>query len=463
MAQRELRCVKASGMEDLFSARQRELQRQFAPLAERMRPRTLDEIVGQEHLLGSGSVLRRMIEEDRLVSLILWGPPGCGKTTIARVIAERTRSAFVALSAVTATVNDVRRAVQEAKERLGHYGQRTVVFIDEIHRFNRAQQDALLPAVEDGTIVLIGATTENPSFEVNAPLLSRCRVVVLEPLSDEAIRAILRRALSDRERGLGDRPVTVDPDALEAIVNLANGDARTALNTLELAVQSAREGRVTLEVVRQAAMRRASVYDRAGDAHYDTISALHKAIRGSDPDAALYWLARMLENGEDPLFIARRLVRAASEDIGLADPHALVVAVAAQQAVHFVGMPEGALALAQAAVYLALAPKSNALYRAYEAARRDVAETRNDPVPLHLRNAPTALMRELGYGAGYRYPHDEPDGIGRQEYLPPRLRGRRYYAPTDRGWEARLRERLATLRARRTEAAEPVPADEGEP
>jgi len=425
-----------------------------------MRPRTLDEIVGQEHVLGPGALLRRMIEEDRLVSLILWGPPGCGKTTLARVIAEHTRAAFVPLSAVTATVTDVRRAVQEARERLGQLGQRTIVFIDEIHRFNRAQQDALLPAVEDGTIVLIGATTENPSFEVNAPLLSRCRVVVLEPLSDDAIRSLLERALADTERGLGSLAVGVEPEALEVIVNLANGDARMALNTLELAVSGARGGRVTVDLVRQAAMRRAMVYDRAGDAHYDTISALHKAIRGSDPDAALYWLARMLENGEDPLFIARRLIRAASEDVGLADPHALVVAVAAQQAVHVIGLPEGALALAEAAVYLALAPKSNALYRAYEAARRDVAETRNDPVPVHLRNAPTALLRQLGWGAGYRYPHDEPDGIGRQEYLPPRLRDRRYYEPTERGWEARLRERLAAIRARRNERGAGSPAGE---
>ncbi len=450
-------------MESLFSARERELQHRYAPLAERMRPRTLDEIVGQEHVLGPGALLRRMIEEDRLVSLILWGPPGCGKTTLARVIAEHTRAAFVPLSAVTATVADVRRAVQEARERLGQLGQRTIVFIDEIHRFNRAQQDALLPAVEDGTIVLIGATTENPSFEVNAPLLSRCRVVVLEPLSDDAIRSLLDRALTDTERGLGGLAVEVDPEALEAIVNLANGDARMALNTLELAVSGARGGRVTVDLVRQAAMRRAMVYDRAGDAHYDTISALHKAIRGSDPDAALYWLARMLENGEDPLFIARRLIRAASEDVGLADPHALVVAVAAQQAVHVIGLPEGALALAEAAVYLAVAPKSNALYRAYEAARRDVIETRNDPVPLHLRNAPSTLMRQLGWGAGYRYPHDEPDAIGRQEYLPPRLRDRRYYEPTDRGWEARLRERLAAIRARRGERSERSETNEGRP
>ncbi|MCS7246456.1 MAG: replication-associated recombination protein A [Thermomicrobium sp.] len=436
-------------MEDLFAAHARDRRRHAAPLAERMRPRSLDEIVGQDHLVGPGSLLRTMIENDRLLSLILWGPPGCGKTTLARVIAEQTEAAFISLSAVTATVAEVRRAVQEASERLTSHGRRTILFIDEIHRFNRAQQDALLPAVEDGTIVLIGATTENPSFEVNAPLLSRCRVVLLEPLPDEAVRVLVLRALSDAERGLGATGLRLDPDALDLLVNLANGDARMALNTLEVAAVGARDGVITANLVRQAAMRRASLYDRAGDAHYDAISALHKAIRGSDPDAAVYWLARMLEHGEDPLYIARRLVRAASEDIGLSDPHALVLAVAAQQAVHAIGMPEGAVALAEVTIYLALAPKSNAVYRAYEAARRDVAETRNDPVPLHLRNAPTALLRQLGWGAGYRYPHDEPDAIGRQEYLPPRLRGRRYYEPTERGWEARLRERLATIRARR--------------
>lgn len=449
-------------MESLFEAHRREQLRQVAPLAERMRPRSLDEFVGQEHLVGPGSLLRTMIEQDRLVSLILWGPPGCGKTTLARIIAEQTRAWVVSLSAVSATVADVRRAVQEASERLARHGQRTIVFIDEIHRFNRAQQDGLLPAVEDGTIVLIGATTENPSFEVNAPLLSRCRVVVLEPLSDEAIRTLVERALADHERGLGGLNLRIEPAALELLVNLANGDARMALNTLELAAAGARNGIITPDIVRRAAMRRASVYDRAGDAHYDAISALHKSIRGSDPDAALYWLARMLENGEDPLYIARRLVRAASEDVGLADPQALVVAVAAQQAVHFVGMPEGALALAEAAVYLALAPKSNAVYRAYEAACRDVAETRNDPVPLHLRNAPTKLLRELGWGAGYQYPHDEPDAIGRQEYLPPRLRGRRYYEPTERGWESRLRERLAAIRARREAESQRFGSGEGQ-
>ncbi len=449
-------------MESLFPAPQRKSQRQVAPLAERMRPRSLDEFVGQEHLVGPESVLRTMIEQDRLVSLLLWGPPGCGKTTLARLIAEQARARVISLSAVSATVADIRRAVQEAHERLARYGQRTIVFVDEIHRFNRAQQDALLPAVEDGTIVFIGATTENPSFEVNAPLLSRCHVVVLEPLSDEAIRTLVVRALADHERGLGELNLRIEPAALELLVNLANGDARRALNTLELAATATRNGIITPEVVRRAAMRRASVYDRAGDAHYDAISALHKSIRGSDPDASLYWLARMLEHGEDPLYIARRLVRVATEDVGLADPHALVVAVAAQQAVHFVGMPEGALALAEAAVYLALAPKSNALYRAYSAACQDVVESRNDPVPLHLRNAPTKLLRELGWGAGYQYPHEEPDAIGRQEYLPQRLRGRRYYEPTDRGWEARLRERLAAIRAGRGTGSPSLRSAEGQ-
>ena len=448
-------------MENLFESHRRSLRERCAPLAERMRPRTLDEVVGQEHVLGPGVLLRSLIERDQLVSLILWGPPGCGKTTLARLIAKHTRSAFIPLSAVSASVADIRRIVQEASERFAQYGQRTIVFIDEIHRFNRAQQDALLPAVEDGTIVLIGATTENPSFEINAPLLSRCRVVVLEPLSDQAIQTLVERALVDRERGLGELGLRIEPEALRLLVGLANGDARMALNTLEVAAAGAQEGTITVELVHEAAMRRGSVYDRAGDAHYDTISALHKAIRGSDPDAALYWLARMLEHGDDPLYVARRLVRAASEDIGLADPHALVVAVAAQQAVHFLGMPEGALALAEATVYLALAPKSNAVYRAYEAARRDVVQTRNEPVPLHLRNAPTTLLRQLGWGVGYRYPHDEPDGIGRQDYFPPLLRGRRYYEPSDRGWEVRLRERLAAIRAARGQRAGPTESGGG--
>lgn len=436
-------------MEDLFAHRRREQQQQVAPLAERMRPRSLDEFVGQEQVVGPKSLLRSLIEQDRLVSLIFWGPPGCGKTTLARLIAQRTGSVFVSLSAVNATVADVRRVIDEAAERLGYTGHQTILFLDEIHRFSRVQQDTLLPAVEDGTLILIGATTENPSFHINAPLLSRCRVIVLEPLSDEAIRVLIQRALVDRERGLGALQLQLEPTALDVLVSMANGDARVALNTLELAASSAAGGRITAEIVKQALMRQAAVYDRAGDAHYDTISALHKSIRGSDPDAALYWLARMLEHGDDPLYIARRLVRIASEDVGLADPQALLVTVAAQQAVHFIGMPEGSLALAEAAVYLALAPKSNALYRGYEAARADVRQTRNEPVPLHLRNAPTKLLRQLGWGAEYRSPHAEPDGIGRQNYLPPRLRGRRYFVPTGRGWEARLQQRLTALRTAR--------------
>lgn len=436
-------------MEDLFAHRRREQQQQVAPLAERMRPRSLDEFVGQEQVVGLKSLLRSLIEQDRLVSLIFWGPPGCGKTTLARLIAQRTGSVFVSLSAVNATVADVRRVIDEAAERLGYTGHQTILFSDEIHRFSRVQQDTLLPAVEDGTLILIGATTENPSFHINAPLLSRCRVIVLEPLSDEAIRVLIQRALMDRERGLGALQLQLEPTALDVLVSMANGDARVALNTLELAASSAAGGRITAEIVKQALMRQAAVYDRAGDAHYDTISALHKSIRGSDPDAALYWLARMLEHGDDPLYIARRLVRIASEDVGLADPQALLVTVAAQQAVHFIGMPEGSLALAEAAVYLALAPKSNALYRGYEAARADVRQKRNEPVPLHLRNAPTKLLRQLGWGAEYRSPHAEPDGIGRQNYLPPRLRGRRYFVPTGRGWEARLQQRLTALRTAR--------------
>lgn len=437
---------------DLFEANRREQLKRKAPLADRMRPRTLDELVGQDRVVGPGTLLRRAIEQDQLSSLILWGPPGSGKTTLARIIASMTRAHFVQLSAVAAGVADLRREVQQATERLGMHGQRTILFIDEIHRFNRAQQDAILPYVEDGTIILIGATTENPSFEVNSPLLSRSRVVVLEALDDEAIRAIVERALDDAERGLGGQGLTIEPAALDLLVNLANGDARFALNTLELAAVGAHDGLITERLVREAAMQRMAVYDRVGDAHYDTISALHKSIRGSDPDAALYWLARMLERGDDPLYVARRLVRAASEDIGLADPQALVVAMAAQQAVHFIGMPEGALALAEAAVYLALAPKSNALYQAYGAAQRDVAETRNDPVPLHLRNAPTRLMRELGYGRGYRYAHDEPGAIGTQQYLPERLAGRRYYRPTGRGFERELAARLEAIARRRAQA-----------
>ncbi|MDQ6601796.1 MAG: replication-associated recombination protein A [Chloroflexota bacterium] len=419
-----------------------------------MRPRNLREYVGQEHLLGPGRLLRRAIEQDAVRSCILWGPPGTGKTTLARIIAAESRAHFAPLSAVSAGVADLRRVVAEAQQRHATGGARTLLFVDEIHRFNKAQQDAILPYVEDGTVIFIGATTENPSFEVNAPLLSRARVFVLHALTDEDIAAIIGHALGDPTRGLGGHGIVLTDAGRETLVNLANGDARFALNTLEIAAVAAEasdeaEGRIiTDETVMEAAQRRAAVYDQGGDAHYDTISALHKSLRDSDPDATLYWMARMLESGEDPLFVARRLVRAASEDVGLADPQALVVAMAAQQAVHFIGMPEGALALAEAAVYLAIAPKSNALYRAYKAVQTDVTETRNDPVPLHLRNAPTRLMKNIGYGKGYQYAHDAADAVVAQEHLPENLRGHRYYEPTDRGVEARISQRLAERRER---------------
>ncbi|MGB3307537.1 MAG: replication-associated recombination protein A [Thermomicrobiales bacterium] len=432
---------------DLFEAnRQRQLASR-APLATRMRPRSLDELVGQQHILGPNTLLRKAIEADRLSSLILWGPPGAGKTTLARIIATTTRASFDAVSAVTSGVAELRRAISAAQDRLGMRGERTVLFIDEIHRFNKAQQDAILPHVEDGTVILIGATTENPSFEVNAPLLSRSRVVTLQALSDEDIKLIARRALADRERGLGNDELTVDDDALDLLANMANGDARFALNTLELASAGVDDDRrITESLVQEAAQRRAATYDKGGDDHYDAISALHKTLRGSDADAAIYWLARMLERGDDPLYVARRLVRFASEDVGLADPQALELAMAAQQAVHFIGMPEGALALAELTVYLALAPKSNAVYRAYGEARADVEKTRNDPVPMHLRNAPTRLMKDEGYGKGYKYAHDFEEGIVGQQNLPENIDGRRYYTPTDRGFERDLTRRMARIR-----------------
>ncbi|MSQ12491.1 MAG: replication-associated recombination protein A [Dehalococcoidia bacterium] len=431
----------------LFDHAGKERTQREAPLAARMRPRGFDEFVGQEHVVGPGKVLRRAIEADQLPSLILWGPPGTGKTTLAFVIAGVTRSHFEALSAVSAGVADLRRAVEQAKERRATQGQRTVVLVDEIHRFNKAQQDAILPYVEDGTITFIGATTENPSFEVIAPLLSRSRVFTLHQLTDEHVRAIVERALADSERGLGAMNVQVEPDALTFLVTQANGDARTALNVLELAAQATQPDsqgarRVTLQTVEDALQQRSLLYDKAGEQHYDTISAFIKSVRSSDADAAVYWLARMLEAGEDPLFIARRLIILAAEDIGMADPHALSVAVAAQQAVHFIGLPEGAIPLAEAAVYLATAPKSNTAYVALNRAREDVQKSRNDSVPMHLRNAVTPLMKGMGYGKGYQYAHDAPGHFVRMQNLPERLKGRVYYEPSDQGYEREVAERV---------------------
>jgi putative ATPase len=412
-----------------------------------MRPGSFDEFVGQEHILGEGHVLRKSIEADQLPSIIFWGPPGSGKTTLANIIASVTKSHFSPISAVASGVADLRRIVDEAKERRALHQQRTILFIDEIHRFNKAQQDAILPYVENGTITLIGATTENPSFEVISPLLSRCRVFTLNALTEEQVKLIVQRAIEDEERGLGKMKLELDDEALKFLLVMSNGDGRVALNALELAASTtapSEDGKrhIKLEAIEDAIQHRALLYDRAGEEHYNIISALHKSLRGSDPDAALYWLGRMLEAGEDPLYIVRRLIRFASEDIGMADPQALVIATSAQQAVHFVGMPEGNLALAQAVVYLATAPKSNSLYTAYSTVQQDVERTRNDPVPLHLRNPVTRLMRDVGYGKGYKYAHNFPGHFVEQRNLPDSLQGKRYYEPSEQGFEKEIDSRL---------------------
>lgn len=419
-----------------------------APLAERMRPRSVAEFSGQEHLVGDGRILRRMIETDSLASLILWGPPGCGKTTLAHIIAAETKSHFIFFSAILSGVKEIRETFREA-ERYGARGIRTILFIDEIHRFNKSQQDAFLPYIEKGIVTIIGATTENPSFEVIAPLLSRCRVLTLRQLEPDAVRALLVQALTDCERGLGSRGLRASDEALEFLATQADGDARTALNTLEIAAGLAHDGSITLDTAQEALQKKALLYDKGGEEHYNVISAFIKSLRGSSPDAALYWLARMLEAGEDPIFILRRMIIMASEDIGNADPRALQVAVSALQAFQVIGMPEGRIILGQAVTYLATAPKSNASYAGINTALAEVRKSGALPVPLHIRNAPTKLMKEQGYGKGYQYAHDYEDGYAGQECLPDKLAGRTFYDPKGHGYEKNIVERMAWLKSRK--------------
>lgn len=425
------------------------MRQEDLPLAARLRPRTLAEFAGQKHLLGEGKVLRRLIESDRIGSMIFWGPPGVGKTTLARIIANTTKAAFIDFSAVTSGIKEIRQVMEQA-EKNRRFGEKTILFVDEIHRFNKAQQDAFLPFVERGSIILIGATTENPSFEVNGALLSRCKVFVLQALKTEELTGLLKHALQDG-RGFGGQDIRIPEELLEMIAVFANGDARSALSTLEMAVLNGEtDGKtttVTRETVEQCTSKKSLLYDKTGEEHYNLISALHKSMRNSDPDAAVYWLARMLEAGEDPLYIARRVTRFASEDVGLADPRALEIAVAAYQACHFIGMPECSVHLTEAVVYMSMAPKSNALYTAYESAKKDALGMLAEPVPLVIRNAPTKLMKELSYGKGYRYAHDSAEKLTDMQCLPDSLEGKEYYRPTDEGTESRIRARLAEIKA----------------
>jgi len=414
-----------------------------------MRPRTISEYLGQEHILGEGKLLRRLIETDRLSSLIFWGPPGSGKTTLARIIAGATKSHFIFFSAIMSGIKEIREVVKEAEDTLKYRGLRTILFVDEIHRFNKSQQDAFLPYVERGTFTMIGATTENPSFEVIAPLLSRCKVLVLNPLSETEVEAILQHALTDRERGLGELELTASPEALQFMAEQAGGDARVALNTLETAARLAHGGTISLESAREAVQKKPLLYDKGGEQHYNVISAFIKSMRGSDPDAALYWVARMLESGEDPIFILRRMVVFASEDVGNADPRALQLTVSALQAFQLIGMPEGRIVLGQAVSYLATAPKSNAAYLGINQALAEVRQSGALPVPMQIRNAPTSLMKNMGYGKGYLYPHDFPEGEGTQGYLPEAIAGRRFYQPKESGYEKSIKERMEWLKAKR--------------
>lgn len=440
---------------DLFELAMEERLSSTSPLALRMRPKTLEQFLGQSEIVGEGTVLRKAISQDTLSSAILWGPPGTGKTTLARIIANITKGAFVQISAVTSNVSEVRKLLKEAKDRLAMEGRKTILFIDEIHRFNKAQQDALLPAVEEGIIILIGATTENPYFEVNSPLISRSTIFRFQPLSSHDVTEILLRALRDKEQGLGREKIVLREEALQHILKVANGDARIALNTLEVAVLAASQGKgtktITLEIAVDASQKRAVIYDREGDAHYDTVSAFIKSMRGSDPDASLYWLARMIYAGEDPRFIARRMVIFASEDIGNADPQALLVATGAAHAVEYVGLPEARLNLAQAAIYLATAPKSNAVIAAIDSALKAVEEDELPSVPQHLRDSHYPGAKKLGHGRGYKYPHNYPSHFIPQDYLPPGLRGKKYYEPSDSGYEKKIKRYLKRLEEKKNQ------------